>query len=591
MRSWYLNYLKLSPKLQKIILYMLFCLPILVFSWSFIRTGNLIAPGDGDYLMQTQQAMRISILKFHQFPWLNPWVSGGVPLFANPQFGLFSLTTPLTLLFGAIVGFKLSLALYFYVGFFGFRSLFIKGFKTPPLTATLLAYIWTFGSFMTQRVSGGHFTFVLIELFPWALLFYMQRRTFKYAWLKFALIISLMANSAAHYITILSYLVLALIFIFEGVRIVINKQDKSLALKTTITSADLRFWLKAGMVFLALSGYRLLFTLLYLKDFPRLENSAETSAGIAKGLFSMFGPLRQYVNTPSLPQWGWLETSAYIGICTGLAALVVLYVLYKNKKNTRKVFSYSPYVILALIITFFILGLGGFAGSYSPYILLRQLPILQSMRVATRWYLWSSIFTLVFIAAYLKDEYRKLINILLFVSCFELFIYSRPYLAKPYIISEDHARNNAAPFEQKKEYNNKRYGIPYDENFTEATDNNYGQLIAGDSLIDTRWEPPFGLHTERCSIDAGCGLVLSKNANLVSWSPNKIVLKRVGDGPIYLNINPGKYWRVNKIYTFLTMKTVETSLDFKILSTDTDITVDYVPRLSVNWLINKLTKN
>ena len=191
------------------------------------------------------------------------------------------------------------------------------------------------------------------------------------------------------------------------------------------------------------------------------------------------------------------------------------------------------------------LGLGGLAGKYSPYILLRQLPVLQSMRVATRWYLWSSIFTLVFIAAYKKNEYRKLINTLLFVSCLELFIYSRPYLSKPYIIEEHLVRTTSSTFEQKKEYNNKRYGIPYDENFTEATDNNYGQLIAGDSLIDTRWEPPFGLHTVRCSVDEGCGLVLSKNATITYWSPNKVTLARTASGPIYLNMNPGKYWRTN----------------------------------------------
>src|SRR5687768_16141335 len=83
-------------------------MPVVLFCLSFLLTGDRLGPGDADYLIQTQEAMRRSILEFHQFPWWNPWVSGGVPLFANPQFGLISLQTPLTLLFGSIIGYKLA---------------------------------------------------------------------------------------------------------------------------------------------------------------------------------------------------------------------------------------------------------------------------------------------------------------------------------------------------------------------------------------------------------------------------------------------------------------------------------------------------
>lgn len=571
---------------NRLIVFVVLTVPILLYCLGLLLTRSKIAPGDGDYITQTYEAMRISILRYHQFPWWNPWVSGGVPLFANPQFGIFSLHAPLVLFFGAVLGTKLAITLYFIIGFWGFRRLFTEVFKTPVLTATLLAYIWTFGSFLTQRASGGHYTFLLINFFPWAFLFYRKRRTDKRAWLKFALVISLMANSAAHYTTILSYLVLAIIFICEGF-LIIAKKKKLISLQTNITKVDLLFWVKAGGLFILLSFYRLYFTLQYLKDYPRLENDPEKTAGIIKALFSMFGPLRQFQHTPSLPEWGWLETSAYIGICTGIAAAIVYFEFLRRRKQYKSLFSYSPLILTVLFGLFFVLGLGGFAGEYSPFILLRHLPVLSSMRVATRWFAWCSILVLFFIAAYQGRNWRRTINILLAISCVELFVYCRPYLSKPYILQTRITRGTGAPFEQKRLYDTQRYGIPYDENFTEATDNNYGQIIAGDSLIDTRWEPPFGLHTNRCSIDEGCALVLTHNADVASWSSNKIVLSRTGPGVIKLNMNPGKGWLVNNRYVFLDDKTTDPSKDFIIQDTSAKLVVQYRPHLSVDWALHK----
>ena len=107
-------------------------------------SGNILGGGDADYLMQTQEAARQTVLGFKQFPWWNPWVSGGVPLFANPQYGLLSIQSITTLVFGSIWGYKLALFFYFVIGFWGFLLLFRKALRTPLLTSVLLSYIWTF---------------------------------------------------------------------------------------------------------------------------------------------------------------------------------------------------------------------------------------------------------------------------------------------------------------------------------------------------------------------------------------------------------------------------------------------------------------
>lgn len=574
---------------NKWIQFIILSIPIIIFCFGLLLTKNKLAPGDGDYLTQTYEAMRLSILKYHQFPWWNPWVSGGVPLFANPQFGLFSIATPLVLIFGAPFGIKLTLVSYFIIGFWGFRNLFIKYFKTPIVTATLLAYIWTFGSFLTQR-SSGHYTFLLIQLFPWAFYFFLTRKTDSKAWLKFGLIISLMANSAAHYMTILSYLVIGLVFIFESIKLIGNKKQSALTIKLIANKTDLIFWLKAGGLFFILSFYRLFFTFQYLSDYPRLTINPETTVGPLKGLFAMFGPFRQFgPNTPSMPLWGWLEASAYIGFCTGIVALIVGWLYFKNRHSHNKLFSYSPFIILTLVIIFFILGLGDILGKYSPFLMLKQLPILSSMRVATRWFAWSSVFVLVFISTYKGTRYRKIINILLLVSVIELFVYSRPQISKPYVLeTNDYSQKNKI-LEQKRHYNDKRYGIPYDENLTEATRLNYGQIIAGDSLIDTRFSPPVGIETLRCSIDEGCDFIISNNAKVTSWSPTKFTLERTsGIESIELNINPGSCWIVNNRYLFLKSKVTEPGAKFIIKDRSNTLDVECIPRFSAEWFLNKV---
>lgn len=355
-----------------------------------LLTGNKIGVGDADYLTQGFEAARVSLLKYHQFPWWNPWVSGGVPLFANPQYGLFSIVTPFTLIFGSVLGYKLALLVYMLIGFWGLFFVFNKQLKTPLVTAILLGYIWTFSTFFSNRI-GGHFTFFVIQIFPWALYFFLRRGGDKYAWLKFGTAVGVMALAAAHNITIMSYAVLALFYVLSSFFFKVSRTGFSTGL--TIVKSDLLFFAKAGAVFLVLAAYRLIFTYQYTADFPRPQLWQEDTIGIAKALFAVFGPVRQFgANTPSLPQWSWMEVGTYIGLTTGIVGLLVLFQVYKKRKNITASFSISPIVIITMLAIFFVLGLGKIVGDVSPYLLLQKLPLFSSMRVASRWLVWFSLF-------------------------------------------------------------------------------------------------------------------------------------------------------------------------------------------------------
>ncbi len=547
----------------------------------------MLPPGDADYLMQTVEAARVSILKYHEFPWWNPWVSGGVPLFANPQFGLISLPTILGMFFGSILGYKLAILAYFILGFYGLLLLFSKSFKTPKTTAILLAYIWTFGTFLTYR-SLGHYTFLTIQFLPLMLHFYISRESYKRSWLYFGITASLAALAAAHNMTILSYIVLGLFIVIDVTKISFKNTKNTLESSIEIHKRELSFLVKSGAVFVVLTLYRLLFTMSYLGDYPRTQaDNPEPTIGVAKAFFAIAGPFRQFQNQPKHPQWSWMEASAYIGFLTAAVAVLIGYIFWQKRRKWKTEFVYNPTKVIILGGFCFLLGLGNFIGGLSPYIVMRHLPILSSMRVASRWLVFSSLLVLVFIALYKGSKHRMLINILLACSVVELFVISRPQLAKPYLFPVNIEASQHS-FAQKLHYDTKRGGVEYDENLTNATMNNYGQIIAGDSLIDTRPGTPYEMHTQRCSVDEGCEFVMTKNATVEHWTPNKITLKRTGGGDIVLNMNPGSCWLVNNVYTFRNIKDAEPDRQFRITDTSDTISLSCAPRLSVEWFLNKV---
>ena len=110
-------------------------------------TGNKVELGDFSFFAQGLEAIRISLLEYHQFPWWNPWVSGGVPLYANPQFGLFSIQTALTLIIGPVMALKLTIVLFTVLGYITMYLLLTRYFKVASLQSTLLSLIWIFCSF------------------------------------------------------------------------------------------------------------------------------------------------------------------------------------------------------------------------------------------------------------------------------------------------------------------------------------------------------------------------------------------------------------------------------------------------------------
>lgn len=566
--------------------------PVLLFFWQYLFSGNRLFIGDFDYYAQAYEAMRISLLHYHQLPLWNPWMAGGLPLFANPQFGLFSIQSIFVLLFGTIIGLKLAYVTYALSGFWGMYFVCRRVLQSSRLRSALVSYIWIFcGFFAGHNIS--HFTFASFFLLPW-LLYFIARRHQKWSWLWLGVIESIIILSSMHYAFLMTALVMLIFSVLSVLRVQIFKDN--LLLSWHVTREDVFFVLKTFAVIVVLAGYRLITTYYFVMHNEKSQAMLSEAPNHPVVLFkALFWPVNTFAQTPPKTVWSWGEYSMYIGIGASLALLfcvcsLIYYVFVKHMAFKIKSWRF---VACILIVGFIASGiaLGNFS-VLSPFNLLHSLPGFTQTRVPSRWLVFTMFAILVFLAAWPRD--KKVINILLAFSAVELFLISGPpkVIGKPAITLP--AANLSNTFNQ---YDSNRQH-PVDNTATVAkhpiysyyysTSQNTGQIYADDSLIDTLHY----LNTQRCgqNLNPSCSLVLTHNADVTYWSPNKITLKRTAPGPIELNMNVEKGWRVNNVYPFAVITRLDPTLDFVLPNNANNYTLQYAPKLSPSWIVWRLKR-
>ena len=566
-------------------LIMLWCLP-------YFTSGQRIVWGDFSFFAQGYEAMRISILEFGQFPWWNPWVSGGIPLYANPQFGLFSIQTVLVFIFGSVMGLKLAIFLYTIAGYFSMHLLLRRYFKIDSVISVALSLVWVFGTFFVNHLPS-HFTFVWYMLVPLFVYLSLTAKTYK-GWSMLGLAFAVMALSQTHnpfvHISVICATIIAVRLLLSKYKITFLKQ---VAL--------------AGLVFLVVAGHRVFYALQNISQFPR-EGLVDLAPNFASAVESPFLPFSKanplgFINYPGHPliPHGFHEASAYISIGVYVAALIGIILLVatlfrsreKLKATTKKWL--VPIVILMLGGGAFVTALGDF-GMLSPYNIIKHLPILSSMRVSTRWFLFFNMAVIIFVGlVYMQAKRNKdlatIFKVLIFLGTAELFLLNMGYqsavFSKTPVTSTQSVRENV--YAQTAYFGEKRVlpdgdiipndgSMPDEYREYEATTFNLGVLYANDSFVQLQYEKHYRPGHPTCPYEEGCSFVKSGNAKVVEWSPQKIVLERTDDKPIYLNMNNSSYFLINgKRHVML--RASEPLEDFVITNQSKTITIQAKPSI------------
>ncbi len=100
---------------------LLCCSLLLVAYWSapLWWTPGMRGVGDWDFALHRCEALRKTIVEYHQWPGHNPWANGGIPLLGNPSAFPISVKGILTLTVGSYWAMQLSTLAFLLIGFYG----------------------------------------------------------------------------------------------------------------------------------------------------------------------------------------------------------------------------------------------------------------------------------------------------------------------------------------------------------------------------------------------------------------------------------------------------------------------------------------
>lgn len=298
-----------------------------------------------------------TIFVYHQFPFWNPWASGGVPHLAYPFSTFLSPSFILPVLFGPETGLMLRILLMLWIGFWGGYML---GKRLAPgvFAPYLLACVFLFSSWYPLYMSQGHAEFMPFAYVPWMLLF--LHRGFEN--LRFcacgAAVLALMVLEGGSYPV--PYAILFL-FCYALLEAAARRELRPLAAFLIMT-----------ILGFCMSGIKLLPMIEFFSRHRRATFWREPVLPWAAVPRMLFGRDQLRPSDFAGAWLGWWEYGAYVGIAPFLAAMSALFLA------PRKAF---PFFLLLLLFGGLMFGDNGVL---CPWHWLHKIPPFSSLHDASR---------------------------------------------------------------------------------------------------------------------------------------------------------------------------------------------------------------
>ncbi len=478
--------------------------------------------------------LRISILKYHQFPWWNPWSRAGQPLFAEPQIAVFMPDTLFVLIFGSVVGLKLVILFYAFVGYEGSRFLcrllfgkdnFVDGLAIIPVILPALA----------MHLAVGHMVLLACYFFPWLLAFSLTWQRSRWHSLGLGVVCGAYTIYQIHYAIIISF-TLALPVALRGPWLVARSRD---------------IWLKASLVAcsaMAMGFLRLALTFPIIAGFPRVEPDLwhYPVVNSVSGVFgTLLDPLQTPFGAPSIAGLGWWELGSYTGLC----ALLLAYESVRSR--ARNVWP------IHLAAVFCLLCAWNNRDKFFPGYWMHVIPPWNHMVIPTRWRIFGSYFLLL-AAVHGLTVLRKLGRVRT-AMCLGVFVVMDLGINTYYIYSG--AFTTAAP----------NYVAAKDPPMTADDSPEVSWRTVRMNRVAMEMETPLlGWGTHRpARVPATDPHYLgefwgTKPVSVESWSPNRVLLIGTPGDTVTLNVNPSNYWLLNGQRLFPQYRPFEVDKPFRI---------------------------
>jgi hypothetical protein len=368
-----------------------------ILSWGVILAviGAVMAPtmadpsAIGGHDWDQQESYRYfvtkSVLRFHQFPFWNPYACGGYPGWG----GFESDTTVVSPWFPFYLAMSLGHAMR--VEILGMTLLAAIGawllagrFTRSQAARALVAVAFAVSPRWTLQAAAGHTWHLGYAWTPWALYFYdravaMERLWGRPQWRDVVLTgacLGIMVYTGGIYP--LPHTLVA-ITLYGLLLAAISRSYRPILVE-----------LASGVIAVGLSAPKLLPILDVIRRFPRFVDSTEA---LDLGTFVKLFTSRDHV---AVPQWGWHEYGIYVGWAVAIGMLVGGLFGRGMRESPLK---WTGCALLSL-------GLGAF-DPHAPWPLLHHLPIFKSQHVPSRWLYPALLLLLVVSAAVLERILRR----------------------------------------------------------------------------------------------------------------------------------------------------------------------------------------
>ncbi len=338
--------------------------------WPMLAAYPNTQNGDGQAYHEYLEAARVSVARYREFPFWNPYQCGGNPLWDNPQSFAGAPLLWLTFVLGTTRTLEIWILVHVALGFVCMWVFARHELRLGRLSTFVAAGAWAFSGFHQHHGSGGHLTFAPFVFFPLALLLWRRAERDARCAVGLGLLVALMFYEGA-------------VYPLPHLAVLLGAETFTRALPVRRMPAIAAAAGIVGVVSFTVAACRLLPVLDQLRQHRRVM-APDVDALQWTTLKDMFLARAHGRNVPG-QQYVWTEYGTYLGPIILLLAGIGM-----------AVGATEAWWMLALTGLTFALMCGHFA-AFAPWSLLHgHVPPFQEMRVPSRFRAEVSMFLAAF---------------------------------------------------------------------------------------------------------------------------------------------------------------------------------------------------
>jgi len=509
-------------------LLLLIFLAIMIWAMPVWLVPGMTGASDWDFFMNRCEAIRRTILEFHQWPGNNPWIGGGVPLAGNPCINVLSIQGLLTLSLGSFWGLRMAVLVYYFLGFIGAWKL--SGLWWQYRAVRLVFVVFTIANpAVAFHMSLGHSLFQTFWCMPLLFYFLLRFKQDNWSGLKAAVIFGIAFNETPAYVLQYGMLIVCGLFLYFLVK------DFRAHCKPLLRWLLLFVPLSAALTF-----FRAIMISHIAVDFPRIANYR-----MHFDFFQFFKfYLYPYINVAKIAEVPVCNTSGCLASYLGIIALAL--------------FLLSSWLSLKWwhVITFLLLWAA--SGNDSPFHLMRwiqEIPTYSAHMCFTRVRMFTPFF--LGIGAtwglnYLWGKYRnyRLKYVRYLVVAIGIFMVAEVVVVSHLILRQSHVKLPFWSHDAPKTKFQQISGLPPFPNDSPWVCHTYRSIRMNQGWLRGYVDS----YIPDASIVKGkdeVGYIAEYHQNgkpvePIYWSPNHIRLEGLDPAtPLFVNLNPGRPWYNN----------------------------------------------